>query len=124
MAFLFILIFGVSYSPLGWLLPPEAYSNADRSKGVALANSVTWLCNFIVGVATPPMIENIGYRTYIFFAVWCFLAGVWAVFLLPETNGKTLEQIDEVFGDASGQEERRLFVAAASRRHVVLPDQA
>jgi hypothetical protein len=101
MAFLFILIFGLSYSPLGWALPPEVFTNLSRSKGVALATCVNWLGNFTVGVATPPMMATIGFKTYIFFAVWCAAAGVWAVILLPETNGKALEEIDELFGDTS-----------------------
>ena len=106
MAFLFILIFGVSYSPLGWALPSEVYSNTTRSKGVALSSCVIWLSDFIVGVVTPSMLANIGYRTYIFFAVMCTCAGVWAFLLVPETSNKSLEEIDELFGDSVEQEER------------------
>ncbi|KAI1340553.1 general substrate transporter [Xylariaceae sp. FL0016] len=108
-AFIFILFFGVSYSPLGWALPPEVFSNATRSKGVALATCVNWLANFIVGIATPPMIAQIKYGTYVFFAIFCFLAALWAFFLVPETNGRTLEQMDEVFGDTSGHEEQEIM---------------
>ncbi|PPJ49964.1 hypothetical protein CBER1_04701 [Cercospora berteroae] len=78
MAFMFILIYGVSYSPLGWALPPEVFPNSMRSKGVAMSVATIWLCNFIIGVATPPMLDSLGYGTYIFFAAWCGLAGVWA----------------------------------------------
>ncbi|KAI0476157.1 general substrate transporter [Xylariaceae sp. FL0804] len=105
MAFLFILFFGASYSPLGWALPPEVFSTATRSKGVALSTCVNWLSNFVVGTVTPSMIAQLGYGTYIFFAVFCALAGLWAFFLVPETNGRTLEQMDAVFGDTSGAEE-------------------
>ncbi|KAM0368181.1 hypothetical protein ACHAPY_011541 [Fusarium culmorum] len=105
MAFCFILIYGVSYAPLGWALPAEVFPNSSRSKGVALATATVWLFNFVVGVATPPMIESIGFGVYIFFGSWCFLAAVWAFFLVPETKGKTLEQIDEVFNDHAAQEE-------------------
>ncbi|KAI1839769.1 hypothetical protein JX266_014022 [Neoarthrinium moseri] len=109
MAFIFILFFGVSYSPLGWALPPEVFTTATRSKGVALSTCVNWLSNFIVGIATPPMIAQIGYGTYVFFAVFCLLASFWAFFLVPETRGKTLEQMDEVFGDTSGLEEQEVM---------------
>ncbi|KAL4901549.1 hypothetical protein BDW74DRAFT_170018 [Aspergillus multicolor] len=109
MAFLFILIFGNTYSPLGWALPSEVFPNAIRSKGVALSTCVNWLSNFVVGLVTPPMMADITYGTYIFFAVWCVLAGIWAFFLVPETSGKTLEQIDEVFGDVSSQEENEIM---------------
>lgn len=118
MAFLFILTYGVSYSPLGWALPSEVFSTATRSKGVALSTCVIWLCDFIIGISVPSMMDNITYGTYIFFAVMCFLAGIWAYFLVPETSGKTLEELDEVFGDTSGQEENDLVAEAiqATRR--------
>ncbi|KAJ5884850.1 hypothetical protein N7495_009360 [Penicillium taxi] len=112
MAFLFILTYGVSYSPLGWALPSEVFSTADRSKGVALSACTIWLCDFIVGISVPSMMDNIGYGAYIFFAVMCFFAGIWAFLLVPETSGKTLEELDEVFGDKSGQEERELVMEA------------
>lgn len=54
------------------------------------------------------MLADIGYRTYIFFAVMCSLAGIWAFFLVPETGGKSLEEIDELFGDSSAREEWEL----------------
>lgn len=86
MAFIFVLVYGVSYSPLGWALPSEVFPSSTRAKGVALSTAVCWLSNFIVGVATPPMIEQIGFGTYVFFAVWCFLAALWAWLFVPETK--------------------------------------
>lgn len=50
MAYVYILTYGVSYSPLGWALPAEVFSNAQRSKGVAISTATVWLSNFIVGV--------------------------------------------------------------------------
>lgn len=90
-------------------MPSEVFSTATRSKGVALSVCVNWLCNFIVAIAIPPMMANRGYQTYIFFTVMCLLAVVWAVLLVPETKGKTLEEMDEVFGDVQGQEEQALM---------------
>ena len=105
MAFAFIMVYGVSYSPLGWALPPEVFPTSCRSHGVALAVAVNWISNFIIGIAVPPMIESIHYGAYIFFCSFCFLAGVWAYFLVPETKGKTLEEMDEVFGDHASAED-------------------
>jgi sugar porter (SP) family MFS transporter len=113
MSFMFIIMYAMSYSPLGWALPSEVFSTATRSKGVALSTATVWLCNFIVGVATPPMMENLGFGTFVFFGAFCFLAAVWAYFLVPETKGKTLEQMDEAFGDTSGQEEKDILKEAA-----------
>jgi sugar porter (SP) family MFS transporter len=121
MAFCFIMVYGVSYSPLGWTLPPEVFPNSKRAKGVALAVCINWLSNFTVGIATPPMLQNISYGTYIFFAVFCGLSGIWAVLLVPETKGKTLEQMDLMFGDNSGEEEKEFMrIAAASAEQTAM----
>lgn len=127
MAFVFIMTYGVSYAPLGWCLPAEVFSNAQRAKGVALSTAFLWLCNFIVGVITPPMIQSAGYGTFVFFACFCLLSGVWAYFLVPETKGKTLEELDAIFGDGSASEERELMQDAletARRKSVASFDES
>lgn len=121
MAFMFILVYGVSYSPLGWALPSEVFPTATRSKGVALSTATCWICNFIVGIVTPPMLEDIGFGTYIFYGAWCLIAAIWAFLMVPETKGKTLEQMDEVFGDNSGQEEREIMQATAAQAMGAIP---
>lgn len=112
MAFLFIMVYGVSYSLLGWALPAEAFSTSSRAKGVALSTAVIWLSNFVIAVAIPPMLETIAYDTYVFFAAMCLLAGLWAFFLVPETKGKTLEELNAVFGDV---EDAGLMVVAVEK---------
>lgn len=113
LAFLYMLTYGVSYSPLAWALPSEVFSTATRAKGVALSTATVWLCNFIIGVAVPPMLESAGFGTYVFFAAFCLMAVIWAYLLVPETKGKSLEQIDEVFGDTSGAFEKEIMRQAA-----------
>ena len=51
------------------------------------------------------MIQNIGFGTYVFFAAFCAIALVWVYFLVPETNGRTLEQMDSVFKDKTTAQE-------------------
>lgn len=112
-AFLYMLIYGISYSPLAWALPSEVFSTATRAKGVALSTATVWISNFVIGVIVPPMLESAGFGTYIFFAAFCGIAIAWAYFFVPETMGKTLEEMDEVFGDTSGQAEREMMKEAA-----------
>lgn len=119
MAFLFLLIFGATYSCRGWALPPEVFDTSVRSKGVALAVAVNWLSNFTIGVVTPPMVQSVKYGAYIFFCVMLVLAGIWAVIFVPETMGKTLEQIDGAFGDHASSDDVAVMqhaVVAARRR--------
>ncbi|KUL88240.1 hypothetical protein ZTR_04932 [Talaromyces verruculosus] len=67
------------------------------------------------------MMATQGYKTYIFFTVWCFLAGIWAFMLVPETKGKTLEELDEEFGDVQGHAEMELMRAAIDSVTVTEP---
>lgn len=103
----YMLSFGASWGPVPWAMPSEIFPSSLRAKGVALATSVNWLANFIVGLITPPMVEKTGYGAYVFFAVFCLLSLVWTFLFVPETSGKTLEQMDHVFKDMSSEAEEQ-----------------
>jgi hypothetical protein len=66
------------------------------------------------------MITGIGFGTYVFFAVFCLIALVWVWFFIPETNGRTLEQMDFVFGDnqTTQETERRARIEEEMMRNV------
>lgn len=108
------MVYSVSYSPLGWSLPTKVFPNSKQAKGVALATYVNWLSNFIIGIAVPPMLKNIQFGFYVFFTFFYGLAGIWALLLVPETKGKTLEEIDLLFGDGGTREEMEILQAATS----------
>ena len=61
-----------------------------------------WFNNFIIGLVTPALIQKTGYGAYVFFAVFCLLSGIWTFFVVPETAGRSLEDMDAVFGDNTG----------------------
>lgn len=107
--------FSYSWAPIGWVLPSEIYNLGSRSKAMSLTTSATWMSNFIIGLVTPDMLEKIGYGTYLFFAVFALLAFAFTWIVLPETKGRSLEEMDAVFGDATAHEEKvRLFTIAQS----------
>lgn len=116
-AFLYIydVNFSYSFAPIGWVLPSEIFNLGNRSKAISITTSTTWMCNFIIGLVTPMMFEAIGYGTYIFFAAFCFLALGFTYFFVPETRGKTLEDMDLVFGDNSAHEEKLKLFQIATR---------
>ncbi|KAH4087715.1 hypothetical protein HBH48_136270 [Parastagonospora nodorum] len=102
--------FSYSWAPIGWVLPSEIYNIGNRSKAMSLTTSSTWMCNFIIGLVTPDMLETIGYGTYLFFAAFALIAFFFTWFLIPETKGKTLEEMDAVFKDTTAHEEKtRLY---------------
>ncbi|KAK6076506.1 D-xylose-proton symporter (hexose transporter) [Seiridium cupressi] len=116
-AFVYIydINFSYSFAPIGWVLPSEIFNLGNRSKAMAITTSTTWMCNFIIGLVTPEMLDKIGWGTYIFFAAFCLIALVFTYFFVPETKDKSLEDMDVVFGDSAAHEEKmRLYDIAAS----------
>lgn len=52
--------------------------------------------NAVIAKVTPIMMANITYGTYFFFGCCAVIMGLFAYLLLPETRGRSLEEIDEV----------------------------
>jgi hypothetical protein len=88
-----------------WIYPPEILPLKTRAKGASLAAAADFLGNFLVVEITPPALRNIGYKTYIIFAVLNIVNAiiVWAFY--PETAGQTLESVDQLFVDEWVEEE-------------------
>lgn len=107
-AFIYIydINFSYSFAPIGWVLPSEIFNLGNRSKAIAITTSTTWMCNFIIGLVTPDMLETITWGTYIFFAAFALIAFFFTYFFIPETKGKSLEDMDEIFGDTAAHEEK------------------
>ncbi|POR36844.1 Uncharacterized protein TPAR_02970 [Tolypocladium paradoxum] len=111
----FMLTYGATWGPIPWAMPAEIFPASLRAKGMAYATMSNWFNNFIIGLITPPLIQNTGYGTYVFFCVFCLFSLIWSYFVVPETNGRTLEQMDDVFKDNTAEEEvvRRSRIEAA-----------
>ncbi|ORY74340.1 putative MFS monosaccharide transporter [Protomyces lactucae-debilis] len=112
--FFYMVAFGLTLGPIPWAMPSEIQSSSLRAKGVALATCSNWFWNFVIGLITPPLIDGTGYGAYVFFGAFCFLCGIWVYFFVPETAGRSLEEMDKVFGDSAGtqEEERRRTILA------------
>lgn len=106
--FLYMLIFGMTWGPVPWAMPSEIFPSFLRAKGVAWSTCSNWFNNFIIGLITPPLIQNTkGFGAYIFFAMWCAVSAVWTWYFVPETKGRSLEDMDRVFGDRAGTGDRK-----------------
>ncbi|PVH83784.1 general substrate transporter [Cadophora sp. DSE1049] len=102
---LYMISFGASWGPVPWAMPAEIFPSSLRAKGVAISTCSNWLNNFIIGLITPPLVQRTGFGAYVFFAVFCLGSFGWTYLFVPETNGKTLEQMDEVFRDRGNAED-------------------
>ncbi|KAL2015972.1 hypothetical protein VTK56DRAFT_4485 [Thermocarpiscus australiensis] len=94
--------FGYSWGPVPWLYPPEILPLKIRSKGASLSTATNWACNWLVGEMTPILQDLIAWRLYLVHAFFCAVSFVVVYFLYPETCGVRLEDMDALFGDATG----------------------
>lgn len=92
-----------------WCYPPEILPLKIRAKGAALAAAADFLGNFVVVEITPPALQNIGYKTYVIFAVLNVANAVVVWALYPETAGSTLESVDFLFTNTDELDAKRPF---------------
>ena len=100
--YLFVASYAPTVGPSSWAYPPELFPLDLRGKGVSLATSANWLCNMALGLFTPVAFANITWQTYIIFGVFNTAALLHTFFLFPETAGKTLEEVENIFEDPNG----------------------
>jgi sugar porter (SP) family MFS transporter len=95
----YLFIFGATWGPGPWLLSAEIFPVRARAKGMALATSTNWLFNFILAFITPPLFAVIGGGFYFILLASCLCGGFMVWKFYPETSGRTLEELGDVFGD-------------------------
>ncbi|KAJ4410129.1 high affinity glucose transporter [Didymella pomorum] len=95
--YLFVASYAPTWGPASWVYPPELFPLRVRGKAVALTTSSNWIFNFALSYFVPPAFVNIQWRVYIIFGVFCAAMAIHTFFLFPETAGKTLEDIEEMF---------------------------
>jgi len=91
----FIACFAFSFGPVCWVVIGEIFPTAIRGKAMALATLSLWIGNFLVGQLTPALLEGLGASwTFWLFALCCSPA-LWLTWkLIPETKGRSLEEIE------------------------------
>ncbi|RUS22347.1 sugar transporter [Endogone sp. FLAS-F59071] len=98
-AFIFVFIAGFAYSwgVAGTVYPAEIFPMRLRSKGMSITTGSNWLFNIVVSFITPVVLSKTTSGLYFAFGVCCVIMAI-VCFFIPETNGKTLEEMEIVFG--------------------------
>ncbi len=98
-ALIFIIIYSASFmmswGPVCWVLIAEIFPNTIRSKAVAIAVATQWIANYLVSSTFIPLSEWSLGSTYLIYAGFCFLSILFVFKMVPETKGKTLEEIEK-----------------------------
>ena len=102
----YVASFAVSWGPICWVLLAEIFPNKIRSQAMALAVAAQWVANYLVSW-TFPMMDKSTYLNGIFhhaFAYWIYalMAVLAALFMwrfVPETKGRSLEEMEKLFAE-------------------------
>ena len=97
--------FMFSWGPITWVLIAEIFPNTIRGAAVAIAVAFQWIFNFIVSSTFVPMFnmhltegDDFGHWfTYGLYGIICIIAAVFVWKLVPETKGKTLEDMSKLW---------------------------
>lgn len=91
----FIIFINISLSPLGWLLISEVFPLKVRGIGMSIGSLSHWGFNAIVAFTFLKLVNGIGIAsTFWFYGAICVLGLIWGYFFIPETKGKSLEEIE------------------------------
>ncbi|KAH0831313.1 putative MFS monosaccharide transporter [Lanmaoa asiatica] len=102
---IYIFFFASTWGPGAWVVIGEIFPLPIRSRGIGLSTASNWLWNTIIAVITPYMVNTDAgnLRSSVFF-IWgslCTCAFVYAYFLVPETKGLSLEQVDRMLEETT-----------------------
>ncbi|KAL1876057.1 hypothetical protein Plec18167_005318 [Paecilomyces lecythidis] len=93
--------------PIGLFLVPFMYAAEiaplqTRAKVTAMSAAANWLFNFLIAEVTPVGFDNIGWKYYLIYASISVVGSIIFYFFYPETKGRSLEEIDDIFLQSTG----------------------
>lgn len=94
--FAYIICFAFSLGAILWLVVSEIFPLDVRATAMGIAVFSCWFWNCVVSYTFLALLENFGAAaTFTFYAVMCIFSFIFCYYKTPETNGVTLEQIEE-----------------------------
>ncbi|EER26394.1 major facilitator superfamily protein [Coccidioides posadasii C735 delta SOWgp] len=96
MYFVFSLFF-TSLGVISWIYPSEIFPTAIRARGTSVSTFVNWSLNLVFAQCSPIALSRLKYRYFYCFMAFNWVGAVIVWIFFPETLGKTLEGVEEVF---------------------------
>lgn len=92
----YIIFIAISLAPLGWLLISEIFPLNVRGVGMSIGSLAHWAFNAVIAFTFLKLINGIGIAgTFWLYALICIAGAIWGYYYIPETKGKSLEEIEK-----------------------------
>ncbi len=101
----FIAFFSVSQGAVIWVFISEIFPNAVRAKGQSFGATIHWGLAALISWVFPLMAGGYPSVAFVFFALLMLLQLLWALYVMPDTSGRTLEEVQDFspsYQDESG----------------------
>ncbi|KAI0702247.1 hypothetical protein C8Q76DRAFT_697954 [Earliella scabrosa] len=114
MLYIYVCFYSMGWGPLPWVYVSDIFPTRTRHYGLATGSASQWLFNFVISKVTPTLQTKLGYKMFFMFGT--INLGIMTVFalLIPETKGRSLEEMDIIFGAV--KEDKRMKDIAAQER--------
>lgn len=95
----YISFFAASFAPVMWVIISEIYPNRIKGLAMSFSTAVSWGCTFLTVYFAPIIRANLGDSALFgIFGIFTVIAFIFVKFWIPETKGKSLEQIEKELG--------------------------
>ena len=92
----YIAFFASSLGPIVWVVMSEIFPTKIRGRAMSIATVALWIACFVVSLSFPIMLERLpAMATFGIYALMCAVMFIFTLVVLPETKGKTLEEIEK-----------------------------
>lgn len=94
---IYVAFFEIGPGPIPWFIVAELFSQGPRPAAMAVAGCSNWTSNFLVGLLFPSAAYYLGAYVFVIFAVFLIAFFIFTFFKVPETRGRTFEDITRAF---------------------------
>jgi len=98
----YIIGFAVGPGPVPWLLTAELFTQEWRPAATTIGCVCNWTSNFLISIIFPSLVNAMGAYVFIIFMIVSLLAALYLQLILPETRGKTYNEIYRMFAKRNG----------------------
>ncbi|XP_077114266.1 solute carrier family 2, facilitated glucose transporter member 3-like isoform X1 [Ranitomeya variabilis] len=103
----FVALFEIGPGPIPWFIVAELFSQGPRPAAMAVSGCSNWTANFLVGMLFPYALKGCGPFVFLIFMGFLIIFFIFTFFKVPETRGRTFEDIAQEFQKKSRLEPAR-----------------